>query len=84
MPVDPLMRNPACVRTRGQLPSSGNPNIRGSVPAVITGYPDMAGTWRYHPRLNHGMRRRHSNHNLLAERAEGQKARENNSEQWLL
>jgi hypothetical protein len=84
MPVDPFMRNPVSVRTRRQFPPSGNPNIRSSVPAVITGYPYVAVTWRYPPLLNHGMRRRHSNHNLLAERAEGQKACENNSDQSLL
>jgi hypothetical protein len=85
VPVDPAMRNPVSVRTRGQFPFSGDPSISSSVPAVITGYPDVARTWRYQPPLNHGTRRRHSNDNLLAERrAEGQNACENNSEQSLL
>jgi hypothetical protein len=51
---------------------------------VITADPGIAGTWRYHARLNHRMWRLHSNHNLLAEGADGQKTREKNSDQWLL
>ena len=81
MPMHPSMRNPVCVGTRGHFPSSRSPNIRSSVPSVITGYPNIASTWRRHPRLNHRTRRRHSNHNLLTERGESQNTCENNSDQ---
>src|ERR1700691_297734 len=84
MLVDPAVRDPVLVGMRGQFPLAGSPNIRSSVPAVITTYPDIAGARRDHPRLNYGMWRRHANHNLFAERAEGQTTCENNSDQSLL
>lgn len=70
MPVDVAMRNPVSVWTRGQFPSSRDPGVSRAVPAVIAANPDIARARRYDSRFNYGARRRHSNHNLLAEGGE--------------
>jgi hypothetical protein len=79
--VDPAMRLPVGVRPWRLLPSSRGPVIRVAIPTMVTLHPHMVGTRSRTPVLIYRMRWADANHNLGCQRAEGQRACKDQSDQ---
>jgi hypothetical protein len=67
MMLNPVMRHPDCVWARWVCIASGNPDITSSIPAVITGSPDITLMRRW-TRMFHNNRRRRNADNDLRKR----------------
>jgi len=64
MTVNPAMGYPARVRVWGTIPAARNPDITGTIPAMVTIYPDVFGARPWAARFNDGSGRSNVDHNL--------------------
>jgi hypothetical protein len=62
--MNPVMCCPMRARMRRTVPATGNPDVAGSVPALIAVDPHEAALRRWGTALDDGRRRANANHNL--------------------